>query len=199
MAVATRILENIQIILAVLCVLVVFQYRAILSFPDWLFDKQEGTTKEGSSSGWKSAAGVTLFMIVLLGAAMIGASQLPDGDGGWLEATFVAPFALSGWVAGRFGGRYGLACAIHILLLFLLFIPLAACVALILTGADPVQGKATVDLLIGTWLKMVVPIAPLAIILTVGAAIWGARSIRRPGILTEALSNETNRNQTERH
>jgi hypothetical protein len=165
-------LDPLQAATGAVCLLLVILYRKALAFPEWLYTPEEWATVSRMEVARAFLVGLLLAVVISLAAIWASQTLIEERTG--QEVLYALPFLACGWAAGRFGGRYGLACAVTLILVLFFFMPVGAFLAWIWYTTSSQQGLAAAELILHSWGQQVVPIAPAAILLTLAPAMVGA-------------------------
>ncbi len=174
-------------VLALAILALVYRRWSALSYPDWV-----GAPSEEREEYGRAALSALLMIGLLSGAAAVTARQGAESLGVWPAL----PVAVGAWIAGRYGGRHGLASVTLTLLVFTLFIPAAAALTLIRFATAPAQGLGYATLMLQAWWDSVLPVAPMMMIVMLfvaRAGSWRRAARRSPTSPDSSASRERRR------
>ena len=170
----TQALTGIQYALAAIILWVAFACRRPLAFPRWLADSEVFRARSGKGD-LARAVGVFLLLMILDGirdpeVIRVVTGQEPQG--------FLGPglqyvvYLIGGYIAGRFGGRYGIA-AVLTYLLFRVALPIVSIPVSLYFIESPSRGQIFIDRVVEEWIPLFL-VTPQALVYTLAAAMWGA-------------------------
>lgn len=166
-----QLLEWAQYALAAIVVLFALNHRRALSFPPWA--REPGPEASRSRTGdMVRVVLVTIFMVVLGGIpTLIEHFTQRPAEGFFGPGFLYVAYLLGGWVAGRFGGRYGIACAFWVTIFPVLAWPLSLPLGPFLI-ADPIKSRVFVERVFEIWWPTLL-LTPWALAFTLAAAMLG--------------------------
>ena len=177
MVTLARALEAFQFLLAALCMLLAIQFRGELGFPPKFYGDAawKGRAKVREIA---TAAVVVVVILVIQGLLTLieQAMQHPIFADAYEDLAkewyLYGAFAVTGWIAGRFGGRYGTACALGTILFPVVFLLAIVPVGIVALGAVPQKGAIFMHAILLQWYFTVLQ-APPALALTLAASMAG--------------------------
>ncbi|MBW3624013.1 MAG: hypothetical protein KY468_11450 [Armatimonadetes bacterium] len=170
------LLYGIIYFLAGLTIGIAFLFRRSLSHPSWLSPPGDAATEKYPSRRREilRAAGAFLFLLLLDAVPdAVGMLTRTEPQGFFGPGFSYIAFFLGGWVAGRFGGRYGLASVVAYVLILRTLIPLLLIPVglFFIDSAD--KSQVFVESVTEQW-KPLLLMGPLALVFTLSAAMAGA-------------------------
>ena len=168
-----QVLNGVAYFLAGLAVWLAFAYRKPLAFPQWLVGSEAFAARSGKGA-IPRAVGVFLLLLLLDGLPDMMALVMQGEPYGPLGPGFLyVVFFLGGWIAGRFGGRYGLSATLAFLLLRVL-IPLVSIPLGLFFIESASKGQVFVERVMEQWVPNFLLLAPHSLTYTLAAAYLGA-------------------------
>jgi hypothetical protein len=148
-------------------------HRRALAFPRWAYEKLPARPR-----GREILQGVGVFVFLVLlqfvpDAIRLQTNQEPTGFFG--PGFLYIVYLLGGWIAGRFGGRYGIAAAMTSVLLPALIYPVSIPFGLFMIEGSAQKAQVFVQRVLEDW-SPVLQLTPQALVFTLTAAMGGAWS-----------------------
>jgi hypothetical protein len=165
-----QVMNGVAYALCALTVWLAFAYRRPLSLPQWLL---ESGNVRSVNRELVRAAGVFVFLLVLDGVPDLYEQITGLDRPGFLGPGYLYVVCLlGGWVAGRWGGRFGIASALSYLL-FRVFLPVVSIPVGMFFIDESGKTRIFVQRVVEQWLPLLLT-TPAALAFTLTAALAGA-------------------------